>query len=79
MSASSTLQRLATITSPTVLKGLQVVRDLGAEEVLAGVIGLHNGIDQVLGHVPVVRQQLLGVLGQAIATCYLASQTSEII
>jgi len=55
------------------------VRDLGAEEVLAGVIGLHNGIDQVLGHVPVVRQQLLGVLGQAIATCYLARQTSEII
>ena len=37
------------------------------DEVLAGVVALHDGLDQVLGHVPVVGQQLLGVLGQAVA------------
>ena len=37
---------------------------LVGHEVLAGAVGIHDGLDQVLGHVLVVRQQLLGVLGQ---------------
>ena len=37
---------------------------LVGHEVLAGAVGIHDGVDQVLGHVPVVGQQLLGVLGQ---------------
>lgn len=40
---------------------------LVGDEVLAGAVGLHDGLDEVLRHIPVVRQQLLGVLGQAIA------------
>ncbi len=34
----------------------------------AGGIGIDNGADQVVGHLVVVGQQLLGVFGQAIAT-----------
>ena len=43
------------------------LQHLVGDEVLAGAVGVHDGLDQVLGHVPVVGQQLLGVLGQAVA------------
>lgn len=43
------------------------LQHLVGDEVLAGAVGLHDGLDQVLRHVLVVRQQLLGVLGQAVA------------
>lgn len=45
MSASSSFQRLATITSPTGLEGLQVVGHLGAEELWRVQRGLvdHHG------------------------------------
>ena len=43
------------------------LQHLVSDEVLAGAVGLHDGLDQVLGHVLVVRQQLLVVLGQAVA------------
>lgn len=43
------------------------LQHLVGHEVLAGTVGVHDGLDQVLGHVLVVRQQLLGVLGQAVA------------
>ena len=43
------------------------LQHLVGHEVLAGAVGLHDGLDQVLGHVLVVREQLLGVLGQAVA------------
>ena len=36
-------------------------------EVLAGAVGFHDGLNQVFRHIGVVRQQLLGVLGQAVA------------
>ena len=43
------------------------LQHLVGHEVLAGAVGLHDGLDQVLRHVLVVGQQLLGVLGQAVA------------
>ena len=43
------------------------LQHLVGDEVLAGAVCLHDGLDQVLGHVLVVREQLLGVLGQAVA------------
>ena len=43
------------------------LQHLVGDEVLAGAVGLHDRLDQVLRHVPVVGQQLLGVLGQAVA------------
>ena len=43
------------------------LQHLVGDEVLAGAVGLHDGLDQVLRYVPVVGQQLLGVLGQAVA------------
>ena len=43
------------------------LQHLVGDEVLAGAVGLDDGLDQVLRHVPVVGQQLLGVLGQAVA------------
>ena len=43
------------------------LQHLVGDEVFAGAVGLHDGLDQVLRHVPVVGQQLLGVLGQAVA------------
>lgn len=41
------------------------VDHLLGHEVLAGAVGLHDGLDEVLRHVLVVGQQLLGVLGKA--------------
>lgn len=43
------------------------LQHLVGDEVLARAVGLHDGLDQVLGHVLVVGEQLLGVLGQAVA------------
>ena len=43
------------------------LQHLVGHEVLAGAVGLHDGLYQVLGHVLVVGQQLLGVLGKAVA------------
>ena len=37
------------------------------DKVLAGAVGLHDGLDEVLGHVGVVGKKLLCVLGQAVA------------
>ena len=53
------------------------LQHLVGHEVLAGAVCIHDGLDQVLGHFPVILQQLPGVLGQAVATCYLARHTSE--
>ena len=41
--------------------------NLLGDEVLARAVGLDNRLDEVLRHVLVVGQQLLGVLGQAVA------------
>ena len=43
------------------------LQHLVGDEVLAGAVGLDDGLDQVLRHVPVVGKQLLGVLGQAVS------------
>ena len=43
------------------------LQHLVGDEVLAGAVGVHDGLDKVLRHVLVVGQQLLGVLGQAVA------------
>ena len=40
------------------------LQHLVGHEVLAGAVGIHDGLDQVLGHVLVVGEELLGVLGQ---------------
>lgn len=48
------------------------LQHLVGDEVLAGAVGLDDGLDQVLRHVPVVDQQLLAVLGQAVAAVALA-------
>lgn len=45
--------------------------------VLAGAAGLDDGLDQVLRHVPVVGQQLRGVLGQAVAAVAEAESDKE--
>ena len=37
------------------------------DEVFAGGVGFHDGLDEVLRHILVVGEQLLGVLGQAVA------------
>ena len=37
------------------------------DKVLAGAVGLHDGLDEVLGHVGVVGEKLLGVFGQTVA------------
>lgn len=37
------------------------------DKILARAVAFDNGFDQVLRHVPVVGQQLLGILGQAVA------------
>ena len=42
--------------------------DLVGNEVLAGAVALYNGTHHVLGHILIVGQELLGVLGQAIAS-----------
>ena len=41
------------------------VDHLVGHEALAGAVGLHDRLDEVLRHVLVVGQQLLGVLGKA--------------
>ena len=43
------------------------LQHLVGNEVLTGAVGIHDGLDQILGHVAVVGKQLLGVLGQAVA------------
>ena len=43
------------------------LQHLVSDEVFARAVGVDDGLDQVLGHVPVVRQQLFGVFGQAVA------------
>ena len=43
------------------------LQHLVCDEVLARAVCLHDGLDQVLRHVLVVGEQLLGVLGQALA------------
>ncbi len=43
------------------------LQHLVCDEVLACAVCLHDGLDQVLRHVLVVGEQLLGVLGQAVA------------
>ena len=43
------------------------LQHLVGHEVLACAVGLDDGLDQVLRHVLVIGQQLLGVLGQAVA------------
>jgi len=40
--------------------------DTVSDEVFAGSVGLDDGFDEVLGHVLVVSQELLGVLGKTI-------------
>ena len=51
--------------------GVHELGDLGqhlvGDEVLARAVGVDDGLDQVLRHVLAVGQQLLGVLGQAVA------------
>ena len=37
------------------------------DEILAGAVALYNGLDQILGHVGIVCQQLLGILRQTVA------------
>ena len=43
------------------------VEDAVRDEVLAGAVGVHDGLDEVLRDVVEVRQELLGVLRQAVA------------
>lgn len=43
------------------------LQHLVGDEVFARAVGVDDGLDQVLGHVLVARQQLLGVFGQAVA------------
>ena len=45
----------------------RLVQHLVRDEVLACAVALHDGMNQVLRHVRIVRQQLLRVLGQAVA------------
>ena len=44
-----------------------LAKDLVGNEVLTGAVALDNGGHHVLGHVGIVGQELLGVLGQAVA------------
>ena len=37
------------------------------DEILAGAVALYDGLDQILGHVGIVGQQLLGILRQTVA------------
>ena len=46
---------------------VHALEHLVGHEVLARAVGLDDCLDRVLRHVAVVRQQLLGVLGQAVA------------
>lgn len=42
-------------------------QDAIRHKVLPGAVGLHDGLYDVVGHIAVVRQQLLGVLWEAVA------------
>lgn len=42
--------------------------DVGRDEVLAGVVGVDDRADEVLRDVGKVRQKLLGIPGQAVAS-----------
>ena len=44
------------------------LQHLVGDEALAVAVGLHDGLDQVLGHVPVVGKQLLGVYSRRLPT-----------
>ena len=44
-----------------------LAKDLVSDEVLAGAVRLHDGLDQLLRHVVEVREELLGVLREAVA------------
>ena len=44
------------------------LQHLIGDEVLAGAVGIRDGLDQVLRHVPVVGQQLLGVHSRRLPT-----------
>ena len=56
---------------PGVLAAIAVVagllEDAVGDEVLARAIALHDGLDEVLGDVGVIREELLGVLREAVA------------
>ena len=43
------------------------LQHLVGDEVLAGAVGLHDGLYQVLWHILIICEQLLGVLGQAVS------------
>lgn len=43
------------------------LQHLVVDEVFAGAVGVNDGLDQVLGHVLVVRQQLFGIFGRTVA------------
>ena len=51
----------------TVSVGAGDVEDTVGNEVLAGAVALDNGLDQILRYVLIIREELLGVLGQAVA------------
>jgi hypothetical protein len=40
---------------------------IAGDEVFACGVGVDEGLDEVLGHLAVVGEQLMGLLGQAIA------------
>ena len=44
-----------------------LLQDALGNEVLAGAVGVHDGADEVAGHLVEVGPELLGVLGQAVA------------
>ena len=46
---------------------VHLLKHLVGHEVLARAVGLDDGLNQVLRHVAVVGEELLGVLGQAVA------------
>ena len=43
------------------------LQHLVGDEVFAGTVSVNDGLDQILGHVLAVRQQILGVFGQVVA------------
>ena len=48
------------------------------DEVLSRAVGFHNGPDQLFRHILIVRQQLLGILEQAVAAIHNLEDTLEI-
>ena len=51
--------------------GIAVIRghlqDAVGDEVLAGAVALDDGMNQILRHILIIGEELLGVLGQAVA------------